>query len=531
MLVRAKVLLVTVLLLYWAISLERVDAYPPLGEDEPWIAAAPYKLATEGVFGSDLFTGYHGMEERHYQHLPAFHLLQAAVFRLAGVGVFQMRFLPITLGLLLLPLSFAVGRQTAGLRVGFVAAVLLCTLRFSGGETTTGIPLLDISRINRYDIGVPVFGLMTLWLFNRAERNGALRWYVASGAAAGLSGLFHLYGLFWLPALGLVLLYRHGPRLHKRPAPYALLAGAVLVWLPWILYVAAGWQDFLGQQRFTADRFALFDYRFYLQNLVNEIDRYRAVDLYDQTGRLRLARPGLWLLLAGLPLSLFVQWRDHRRSPSKTLAIAFVVHVALFALLLKQKHYNYLIAFWPLATIALACGGVWLWRRARWRPLLLALLLLVMVEGSVGIGRRRALAAAVTPYDDYTARIAQHIPSGSRVLGLQHYWLGLRQYPYRTWLLPLFMADSRLFDEDLTLEQALERVGPDIVLVDRHMRRLFNRMASPDDADHERYLQYSRFMERHGAILVGEVDDDDYGRMEVYALRLEARGIPRPVGP
>lgn len=516
---RAKVLLTILLLLYWAISLENLHVYPLVGQDEPWIAAAPYKLASEGLFGSDLFTGYFGMEQRHYQHLPAFHLLQAGVFHLGGVGVFQMRFLPVTLGLFLLPLAFTVGRQIAGPRPGLIAAVLLCVLRFSGGQTVTGIPLLDIGRINRYDIGVPVFGLIALWLFNRAGRNGATRWYLAAGAAAGLSGLFHLYGLFWLPALGLILLYRHGPRFYRQPAPYALLIGALLVWLPWILYAVSGWHDFLGQQRFTADRFALFDYRFYLQNLADETERYRAVALYDRAGRLRLARPGLWVLLAGLPLSLLLLWRNSRRPSSPALAIAFVVHVALFALLLKQKHYNYLIAFWPLAMLALACGGAWLWQRARWRPLLLLLLLLISLEGLGGVAQRRSAAAVVTPYDAYTARIAQYIPPGSRVLGLQHYWLGLSQFPYRTWLLPLFMADSQLYDEDLTLEQALERVDPDIVLVDRHIGQMFNRMASPDDPDHERYLQYSRFMERYSATLVGEVDNDDYGRMEIYALR------------
>lgn len=519
MLLRAKALLTLLLLLYWAISLDSLAVYPQVGEDEPWIAAAPYKLATEGVFGSDLFAGYYGMEQRHYQHLPAFHLLQASVFRLAGAGVFQMRFLPVTLGLLLLPLSFAVGRQIGGPRVGFLAAVLLCALRFSGGDGVTGIPLLDIGRINRYDIGVPVFGLTALWFFNRAEETAATRHYLASGAAAGLSALFHLYGLFWLPVFGLLLLYRHGPRLHRRPAPYSLLAGALLVWLPWLLYVVSGWQDFLGQQRFTADRFALFDYRFYLQNLINEIERYRAVGLTDQVGRLRLARPGLWTLLAGLPLSLLVLGRWQGRAPANALVLALVLQVTFFALLLKQKHYNYIITFWPLAMLVLACGGAWFWRRARWRPLLLLLLLLVLVEGWAGINQRRSFAATVTPYEDYTARIAQHIPPGSRVLGLQHYWLGLRQFPYRTWLLPLFMADGQLYDEDLTLVQALERVDPDIVLIDRHIGQMFKRMAAPDDPDHERYLQFSRFMEKHEAVLVGQIEDNDYGRMEIYFLR------------
>ena len=140
-------------------------------------------------------------------------------------------------------------------------------------------------------------------------------------------------------------------------------------------------------------------------------------------------------------------------------------------------------------------------------------------QSGLGIGRRQALAARVTPYEDYTARVAQSIPEGARVLGLQHYWLGLRQYPYRTWLLPLFIADPQLYEEELTLDQALERVDPDVVLIDRHMGQYFSVRAAEAHTEYARYLQFWRFMERHGAALVGVVEDGDYGRMEVYMLR------------
>jgi hypothetical protein len=69
----------------------RVDgasrALPPRGEDEPWIAAAPAKLAAEGVLGNDLFTGYYGMERHHLQHMPVYPLLEAVVFKAFGIGV------------------------------------------------------------------------------------------------------------------------------------------------------------------------------------------------------------------------------------------------------------------------------------------------------------------------------------------------------------------------------------------------------------------------------------------------------------
>ena len=78
-------------LAYLAVTVPRLGVFPPVGEDRPWIAAAPYKLATQGVLGSDLFAGYYGMERHHYVHMPIYPLAQAAIFKTFGVGVLQMQ--------------------------------------------------------------------------------------------------------------------------------------------------------------------------------------------------------------------------------------------------------------------------------------------------------------------------------------------------------------------------------------------------------------------------------------------------------
>jgi hypothetical protein len=49
---------------YLCLSIPYLSKYPLVGEDEPWIAAAPAKLAAAGTLGNDLFTGYYRME-RH----------------------------------------------------------------------------------------------------------------------------------------------------------------------------------------------------------------------------------------------------------------------------------------------------------------------------------------------------------------------------------------------------------------------------------------------------------------------------------
>src|SRR5260221_14598741 len=116
-----------------------------------------------------------------------------------------------------------------------------------------------------------------------------------------------------------------------------------------------------------------------------------------------------------------------------------------------------MIAIGPRGVLLLVWLGVWLWDR---RPLagcvvLLPLLALVVTEGTSRVGHAQSMARLATPYDFYEAEVATCIPPGSMVLGFQHYWLGLRQYPYRTWLLPLNFAYPGYYHEPMSLDQAI----------------------------------------------------------------------------
>jgi len=118
-------------MLYLAITLFGLGRYPIVGQDEPWIAAPAYKLASEGILGSDLFAGYHGMERHHFVHMPVYAVIEAAVFRAAGVGVVQMRVLSVLFGLVLLLLAHAVGPKVGGVRVASLAVVLMVVHRLT----------------------------------------------------------------------------------------------------------------------------------------------------------------------------------------------------------------------------------------------------------------------------------------------------------------------------------------------------------------------------------------------------------------
>jgi 4-amino-4-deoxy-L-arabinose transferase-like glycosyltransferase len=509
------------LLCYLLVSLNYLAVFPPVGEDEPWIAAAPYKLATQGVLGSDLFAGYYGMERHHYEQMPIFPLLQAAIFRLFGVGVVQMRALPVVCGFMLLLMVFAVGRQAGGDRVGALALILMLILRVAAGGDSTGILLLDRARINRYDIAVPVFGFLALWAFNRAERDRNLRWYALTGLFTGLSSLSHLYGLFWLPVFVGVLIARHGRRLLRQRTLGLLLAGFACPWVPWVVYVATGWSDYLGQMRMVAARFDLFNPTFYIDNVLHG-DGPISLDWSVRTVRaVSLIRVGTWTMLLAVPAAFATMVWDARRQPRgalSSLALASLAQTVMFVALLKVKTVSYMIALWPLGALLLAWYGIWLWDRRLLavRLALLTLASLILVEGTTRVADARSNARQTTPYDWYEAEVAGCIPPGSLVLGLQHYWLGLRQYRYRTWLLPIDLANPLYYHEPMSLDQALERVNPTVILVDRYIDDLMKKATDPDNPNHRLYVGFEVFKARRHAELTCIIRDHTYGTMQIY---------------
>ncbi len=510
--------------IYLAVSIIGLAIYPPVGEDEPWIASASYKLATEGVYGTDLFTGYYGSEHHLYNLNPLYHYLLAGVFGMAGVGVPQMRALPLLFGLALLIVTALTARQILGKWFVNRTLYLLLFLRLTGLDTGFGIPLLDIARIGRPDIAVPVVGLIAFLLFERWSRNDTGGWrHIAVGSIIGVASLFHLYGAFWLPALLVLMLVREGPRILRDRRAYLMIAGFILPWVPLAIYIATGWDDFLGQTRFVAGRFDLFDPGFYLHNLLHEIDRYAALRLVRRDGAVDLLRPGAWIALIAIPTALFMMLRRGKISRYDgpfSVALVLTVQAVLFALLLSIKFFNYAIALWPLAVLCIAwLGGVLMGRRPRAvRIAVLLLLVMTGVEGGVKIIQVRRAISRSTPYTDYTDAVARYIPPGSRVLGLQHYWLGLHRYDYRSWLLPVIRTDSAFTRDPIPLDRAMEEAAPDVILIDLHMRKYFAEVADPANPRHAHSLELERYMDRHAVVLAGAVDDATYGRVEIYHI-------------
>ncbi len=415
------IMVAALLLFYWLVSLHSLDVTPPVYEDEPWQASTGWKLATEGVFGSDMFAGHYNMDQRYYDFMPLHPAALALVFRIAGPGLFQARLETVVFGLLTLCLTYALGKRLFGTTVGLLAVALLLGLRLlaTGRFQATGIPLLDFARIARYDLAVPVFGLAALHAYITAMHQRRLVWYGASGLLAALAGLSHLYGVFFLAVLLILVVWnRDGWR-----ALGMLLAGFALPWLAYGAYVLGDLADWRGQTKEYGPRFDLLNPSWYLDNLRREALRY---PLGVATGR-RWLRPGLWLTAILLPAAWIGLARNaltrHDRH-ARVLLIPALLLPALFALLITSKLANYLISFIPLWALSCAWAAVALWRWSRGvrRGAIVRLALAMtfstmLAEGAWQVARNVHRIGETTPYQSYIAQVRQHIPAGSTVLG------------------------------------------------------------------------------------------------------------------
>ncbi len=505
-------ILIILLLIYWAVSLRHLTAVPPVYEDEPWQASTGWKLAEEGVFGSDIFAGFYGMEEHYYGYMPVHPFLLAVVFKLAGLGLFQARFEPVVMGLLILALTYGLGRRLFRPSVGLLAVFLLLFTRTTGLTPSqySGILFIDIARIARYDIVVPVFALAALLFYSKGHTNKQfpITNYALIGFLTALAGLSHLYGLFWFAAFILLFLWQ---RATWRKAA-AFVVGFMLPWSLYLVYVLSGWTDWIGQTQDYAPRFGLFDLGWYWQNVVNEVRRYG-----PGLGEGSWLRPGFWTAAIVVPLSMFALGRLAVRGKEKAqiLIVPTIILPTLFALLIYLKLSNYLITIAPLFALVMAWGlvNVYTNRRANGliRVVVAVLIGAILLEGGGRFVQMEKAAAEITPYSEFSTEISQHLPPDGRILGLHNYWIGLDNWAYRSWFVPLLQNSFDFRQPALSIETALDGVDPTIILIDHRMRDFF-------DGDPETAEAVFTWMEEAGFERTAVVEDDTYGRMDIYQV-------------
>jgi 4-amino-4-deoxy-L-arabinose transferase-like glycosyltransferase len=476
--------------------------------DEPWVASTAWKIVTDGRFGSNMFTGLHGMSEHIYTHLPLYPLILAGFFAVFGLGWWIGRFTTVLLGFFILCLTYSLGRRLFNDKVGLWAVICLLFVRTAGVifVQLTGILLLDLARITRYDMLVPVFGLLALHLYHTAASRPDWWVYTLAGMMAGCAALSHIYGGFWFVALIILSVWqRRGWRSYL-----GLGVGFSFIWLPYLLYVWQGRVEWQLQLSLISDRFEIGRFSWYLSNLLQEYKRY-GPGLYESTWGL-MARPGFWFMVLLLPCAVIGLGKIsfyQKDKAAQTLLVPLLTIPFLLALLISPKVAKYLTAALPLFSLGMGWVVVSAWQKTQhyarggWlRAVMCLVCLAVLIEGSSRIYLLTAAAKTTTPYALLIAEVRQQLPVDGRILGFHNYWFGLDDLAYTTWLVPLWLAMNG------SLLPELEAINPTAIIWDDQIEKIM-------EQNLEQAKAVAGWLDEQGFVTAVTLYDPTYGTIHI----------------
>ena len=406
--------------------------FPPVGADEAWIMSVSYKVANDGILGSDLYEGFHGADRHYFFALPAHHFIQAAFFKTFGAGVAQARAPSLLAAVVILCAVGWLAYKWGGVECSVAAGILLLFWRSNLIATDPRPPLLALAQSGRYDVTVLACWWLVILTLNRHLDQPRRVTAIVCGLLAGAAALTHFYGVAVLVCCAATLLWisRQG-----KTGPLYARDGAIAALIPisiYASYVAANWTDFIGQTMLHAERLRLTDPRFYVSNLLNEWRRFEW--LLDSPRDV----VGAWTVVLAIPLA-FVAGARLLRAGNRLALVSVVAAFLSLALLDSTKARLYASLLVPVLCFGLAVALT---------PALLALrgtaltrlrvgaacafLIWIVVDGLGGYRFVAEERLRVSPYSDVGQRMAASLEGQVQVLGSERWWWALHPRPYRS---------------------------------------------------------------------------------------------------
>jgi 4-amino-4-deoxy-L-arabinose transferase-like glycosyltransferase len=392
-----------VALLFVLLQLPDIASYPLVTTDEAFLNDPALQLARAGRFRNDVLSANLGFDGPYFWQPPGLALVQAAIYKLAGFGLWQTRISAILFGGLVCAALYRLVEALTG-RPGIALGAALVPVFWP--------TLLLTAKIARMDTHALFFLLLaSLFAVHSLGRDGNRRPMLA-GLCLGIAGIFHPVAISWAIGLGLAYAWqaRHTP---LRVLAMAL-AAAVLPAL-WAVAAALNPDAFSGQfMTQIAERSGSNDLA---ERLFGGAWRYR-----DEFLRVPLLLP-LLLLAVGFG------WRTVRASPAlcmllATAAIAFVV--TYFGGGPDHGFYQ----LYPMTALVVVVAGVMPALIARFGRLVMAVTAGVLMASMVFASYApRALALiAQGPARDYELQfteLTRRLQPGDQVWGTAVAWYAI----------------------------------------------------------------------------------------------------------
>jgi hypothetical protein len=431
------------------IAARNLENFRPVSGDDAWIMSGSYKLATQGVFGSDLYAGLFRSEEHYFFNLPVLHYLQAASFRVFGAGVAQARLPSLISATVVIWIVSWLAFRWYGLLAATLTITLLIAWRSNLLALYPGLPLLSVARSGRQDTVAIAWMWVCILLLDRLVRQPGRVAAVLTGASAAIATLTQFFGIFVMPVVAIACARFLKPATRSVPTLLWIGLGVAVVALPYAVDVARHPNEWIGQM-FTIrspSRVQLDSPSFYVANLIAEPSRYTHLtewpalsmfgpQAFDRPLSTALLVVGIWPALACLAVRLVSRGGEG----DWILGLTILVFALSLALVDSTKAPLYLIVLWPSLCLVMGSflAAVARWATNRDLPLfrLTALALVVTFSGVVVLEGRRAYrvdsieSRDASRYLDVGAKIRAHLPERTVVLGPNRWWWALHDYEY-----------------------------------------------------------------------------------------------------
>lgn len=315
----------------------------------------------------------------HDVHPPFYLWLLHGWLRLAGESEFAVRYLSLIGGMLTVALVYVVARRLIGRRAALLAALLLSTARFH----------IWWSQEARMYVWAAFWGLLSVYWFTQLGRGGLRAWwgYVLSGAAA-LYTLYLSVLVLLIQNLFVVLTVWRKPRRGHQLFTWMLWQlGVLLLYAPWLYLALPRIRHDTAKAPFTfAQVWQLFG-TVLTTGISTDLERYTGL----------LIAFGL-LALTGILLLVLDRTQPQRYGllgweVALLLALALIAPpMVVYGLSIPRGFFyspkpeaRYLLLFAPYFYILLAATLAGLWPKGRWRRVLSALALVLVLVTWVGV--------------------------------------------------------------------------------------------------------------------------------------------------
>lgn len=498
-----------------AVAAVRLETVPVPEGDEAYMAQVTYEMLYRNKVAVPMMRYLGGnIENAWHSRTPVYFLLMRGFHKLFGFGLLQGRAFNLFTAALTLMMVYLAGRRLFDWRAGLIAVVLLI-----------GDPVFfERSRLLRNDFAAAAFALLAFFLYEIAQERKSLKYYAASGLAAGAGVMCHINAVYMVIAIGVLILSREGWRALSSTTLYVFAASTLLVIAYEVIFAIVDYENFLLQNRGDDVHFRVFSSGGLWQNLLEERLRY----LKWYTGGLMF--PGLpqttlrifqLLTIVAIIYLVIVVARLIKRGgvlsdPRARLFVVMLVTVMFHALIVSHKRVFYLahiVPWFALAVSVMLRDGLDRLRslgatqRSRAR---LAYGAAVVVITLAGLGYtfqlvsqgRRYLAEVRNPslasFEEFTAAIREIVPADLCPVALKNpsVWLA-------------FPEKDACFAsiESRTKEQAYADIaGKDYALITRPN-------ALPPGAENG----------AGGYHLIGEMSNTPYGNLLIYYTGTDPR--------